>query len=201
MTFELKDSRVEPVTVKFATDYITRYNYTGSMTGWSRYCFGHFFGDVCGGVNVFGVPTGQYTKRFPGQTVLQLYRGVSLPRTPFNSGSFLTSHALAWLKKNSDVDVVVAFCNPKDGEFGTIYQSSNWSYLGLTGKAPVFLIDGRRVHRRVLIDRHGTANLDALRAIFGDRMRVAISDGKFRYAYGLREKIPSLPYPKRTLVP
>lgn len=199
MMFDLRTSRVEPVSISFAADYIRKYNYTGRMTNFTKYTFGHFFGDKCGGVNVFGIPTGQYTARFPDKKVLQLYRGVSLPGTPKCSGSFLTSGSLRWLRKNTDVDVVVAFCNPHDDEIGTIYQASNWSYLGLTPSSPVFLIDEQRVHNRVLQGRHGTSNLEALRRIYGDRLRVVEGSGKHRYAFSLRKDfiIPSQPYPKR----
>jgi hypothetical protein len=199
MMNDLKNSRVEPVTVKFAADYIRKYNYTGNMTGWTKYAFGHFFGERCGGVNVFGVPTGRYTVRFPNKKVLQLRRGISLPGTPHNSGSFLTASALRWLQKNTDVDVVVAFANPRDDEYGTIYQASNWSYLGISKTGTTFLIDEIRVHPRVLNDRHGTRDIDTLRRIYGDRLTIVPNSQKFRYAYSLRKEyvIPSLPYPRR----
>jgi hypothetical protein len=191
------------VLIPFAAEYVRKYRYMGRMPGWVSHTFGHFFGDSCGGILVFGSPAGRYTATFPDRRVIQLRRGFNFPGTPHNSASFFISRALAWLRKNTDFDVVVAFSNPRDAEIGTVYQASNWIYLGVITSGSSFIVDGVRVHERVLQARHGTRAPASLREIYGDRLVVYPGSHKHRYAYSLRKDliIPRLlPYPKRETV-
>lgn len=199
---KLKNSEVNQVSIKFATPYILTYEYLGKMPGWSEFAFGHFFDNICGGVVVLGHTTGSniaFKKMFPNKKVIQLQRGVNLWWTPKNSASYFISKVVKWLKINTDYDIITATADEDAGEYGIIYQSLNWIYLGVKKHGhPVFIIDGKEVHPKTLYDRHGTSAVGKIKEIYGDRVIIKKRNFKHRYIYPIREKlnIRSLTYPK-----
>ena len=89
----LANAVVREVDLPFARKIIEEYEWLGCMAAVNFWAYGIFFGDVCGGVVVFGQ---EYTENlgvwdkydFTGKIIL-LNRGVCLHWTPKNTGSKL----------------------------------------------------------------------------------------------------------------
>lgn len=199
----LSKSIVKPISIERAKPIILKYEYLGTMPGWSEYAFGQYFNNYLGGVLVFGHTTGSdiaFSKMFPKSKVITLQRGVNLHWTPKNSASYFIARACRWLRENTDYHIVTATADEEAGEIGTIYQALNWIYVGrLTHGHPVFVIDGKEIHPKTLYDRHGTSSVSVIEFIYGDRLEVRERKFKHRYVHPLYKDfiIQGKPYPKR----
>ena len=100
--------------------------------------------------------------------------------------------------------VIVSYADEKENHVGTIYQASNWLYLGAHTQ-PYLKIRGRIEHPRSLYDRYGPGGqqIGWLREHVDPKAeRVAMPD-KHKYIYvfdpELRQRLTAeaLPYPKR----
>ena len=200
----LRNSMVKEVTISFAKPYILKYEYLGKLSGFSRYAFGHFFNNNCGGVCILGDTSGSnlaFKKILPDKKIIVLQRGVNLWWTPKNSASFFISKVIKWLKKNTDFSAITATCDEEAKEIGTIYQSLGWKYLGSPKHGhPVFIIDGENIHPKTLYDKHGTSSVSKIKEIYGDRLKIKDRIFKHRYIkiFNGRDEITSLLYPKRS---
>lgn len=199
----LKTSLVKEVSITFAKPYILKYEYLGKLSGFSRYAFGHFFNEHCGGVCILGDTGGSdkaFSKLLPDRKVIVLQRGVNLWWTPKNSASFFISKVIKWLIKNTDFSAITATCDEEANEIGTIYQSLGWKYLGSPKHGhPVFIVDGKNVHPKTLYDKHGTSGVKRIKEIYGNRVEIKDRVFKHRYIkiFKGEDNIEGLKYPKR----
>lgn len=132
LDLDLKKAEVRPVNRSLAKEIIEEYEWLGCMPAISKYYYGIFFEDVCGGVVVFGTEysenTGVWDKYgYTGKMIL-LSRGVCLHWTPKNTNSKLIMSAIKMLPEQ--YEIVTATIDPLAGEFGTIYQACNFHYVG-----------------------------------------------------------------------
>jgi len=190
LRFPLKSTTVSSISIKDATPYILKYEYLGTMPGWSRYAFGHYWGSEIGGVVVLGDTTGSdvaFTRLFPGKKGIQLQRGVNFWWTPKNSASYFISRVCRWLRENTNYNFITATADSEAGEAGVIYKALNWDDMGIKKHGhPVFFIDGKKVHPKTLYDRHGTSGVGKIRVIYGDRVRIEERVFKRRFLYFLK---------------
>ncbi len=113
--------------------------------------------------------------------------------------------SLKLLKRQSPgLRLVVSYADTKQGHLGTIYQATNWIYLGGASQ-PYLKVRGKVEHPRSLYDRYGRGgqSLPWLRAnVDPNAQRVEMPD-KLKYVYAfskpLRAKLEAIaqPYPKR----
>lgn len=120
-----------------------------------------------------------------------------------NSESYVLGMLLRQLKKNTKLKFVLAYSDPAHGHVGTIYQATNWLYLGLSDATPVYdLGDGRLVHSRTLSEALGSRDATYLRSL-GVTATTVTTQAKHKYTFFLdqsfrsRLKISVLPYPRR----
>ena len=150
------------------------------------------------GVICFGVgATPNIVKPF-GMVSGEVYE---LERVALNGKQEYTSQAVAMALKQLHIDnplvkIVVSFADHKQHHIGTIYQATNWIYLGkIILNQKEYYINGKWVHPRTLSDYK---NKDELRKTLPKRK---ISN-KFKYIFcfdkRLRKKYlkMALPYPK-----
>lgn len=128
----LKHAIVREVDRKTAEKIILEYEWLGDMAVTNLY-YGIFFGSFCGGViciNKFGQAS-QGEKQFGLMKgdVSYFARGACPFWTPNGTGSKLISFALK-LEKKRGAKLAIAFADNDAGEYGTIYQATNWLYLG-----------------------------------------------------------------------
>jgi len=132
LDLDLKNAIVKPIDKKLAKRIVEEYEWLGCMPAINKYYFGIFFGDVCGGVLVFGPEysenLGHWDKYgYTGKMIL-LSRGVCLHWTPKNTGSKLIMSAIKMLPKK--YEIVTVTTDHLAGEVGTIYQACNFHYVG-----------------------------------------------------------------------
>lgn len=99
------------------------------------------------------------------------------------------------------ITTVVSYADPEQGHDGTVYQASNWYYIGTSRPQREIWVGDERYHKRVVSARYGTASIAAL----DERLSVDVSASKklykYKYVYPLAEdvrpalEVRSKPYP------
>lgn len=104
-------------------------------------------------------------------------------RTPVTR---IISVALRMLRKHSPgIRLVVSFADPLEGHLGKIYQAGNWIYTGMSATTTVYVVGGRRLHRRAFVNKNfGTKAME----IPKDAVKMKAT-GKHRYVMPLDEEI------------
>lgn len=124
------------------------------------------------------------------QSVLELRRLVLIDDTPRNSESFFIGRTLRWLKKNSEIEVVVSYADPAHGHEGIVYRAANFKHEGFTAPTKVVMYNGKEYHDRALRTKYKGRYKP-----FAQRLRDAVSSGeatfevrppKHIYVYRLR---------------
>jgi hypothetical protein len=132
---DISRAQVKPVSYETAQAVILEYEWLGTM-GPTVEHFGIFFGGYCGGVTCFAQNDGwTHTTAeglgFSRGTIWTLSRGACVHWAHEHSGSKLIAGSLRLLKQaHPDAEVVVAYGDPSAGEIGTLYQATNWTYIG-----------------------------------------------------------------------
>ena len=169
-----------------------------------------WMGRLSGGI-VFSVGAGRYPNAYctickPSE-VAELTRLWLADEVPKNSESKVIAISLRALKHGSGrFKAVLSYADAAMGHIGTIYQASNWYYMGQqrTSSARVN-IGGRLYHTYAVRDRFGTSNAEKLCQVLG-RDDIKMEKGLLRkhaYIYPLDDTLrPWLeahkkPYPKR----
>lgn len=87
---------------------------------------------------------------------------IELTRMAMNGKQSCTSKALSLslklVKKSCPIaKLVVSYADTEQGHIGTIYQATNWIYLGDTGISHVYIdpADGKPKHKKSLYEKYG----------------------------------------------
>lgn len=132
---------------------------------------------------------------------------LELVRVALNGQQPCTSEVVAaclrQLHKDApEIKIVISFADKDQNHFGTIYQATNWIYLGDYGvkKAQSYIINGRKYHNKTIHDK-GLSKADLLKI---DPNMVEVSSlGKRKYIYVFDKKLrrewmkQAKPYPKK----
>lgn len=137
---------------------------------------------------------------------------IELLRMALNGKQESTSKAMAigikLLKKDCPlVKIIISYADSNQGHFGTIYQATNWYFIGQSTKdaRSGFMLDGKPVPYRGFAKRYGTTSVGRLKSQLGDRFSIFEAKTKNKYIYPLdKTLIPlckslSKPYPKKEL--
>lgn len=212
---DLKAARVKPVSREVAEEIILRYEWLGTMSATTLH-FGLFFGPFIGGVTCVG-GTGctagtRVGARFglPDADVMVLARGACAHWAPPGANSRLVSWTARLLERSAQARLLIAYADPSAGEYGTIYQASNWVCVGTAGryrylKSP----SGKRYDDRALdvqAKRLGTKRADLIARLLAQGWEFIRQPPKFCYATVLDRSDRALigriaamrqPYPRR----
>ena len=216
-----------------ATDYqtakkiILEYEWLGTM-GTTQHHFGIFFDGNCAGVVCYGYfqamnmkygehPYEYYVGKEYAKHGIQLSRGACVHWSHKHTGSKLIATSLR-LMNEKGYKYVIAFSDSEAGEIGTLYQATNWYYLGL-GISQTKHLDiyykkgGLYMNDRDFYRKYGFCGKAALTKWLLDKPDLSIKErlAKGRYIYLLgnkREKKQMMktlkdkikPYPKRNNV-
>ena len=158
-------------------------------------------GEWCG-VVCFGIGA---TNNIASPYGLNQGQVVELVRVALNgkqeSTAKAVSIALRLLKADApNVRLVVSYADSEQGHFGTIYQASNWFYVGFSIDTNL-IVNGVREHRRTLTSRFGTNSAEKLRNA-GHSVSSIKTKPKYKYVFPVDKKLIeycksiSKPYPK-----
>ncbi len=212
----LKNAIVKPITMSLAKTIIEKYEWLGCMPAVNKYAFGIFFGELCGGVVVFGPEysenLGVWDKYGYTGKMLLLSRGVCLHWTPKNTNSKLIMGAIKLLPPQ--YEVITCTTDHLAGEVGTIYQACNFHYVGsMRDSNPKnknkerfgVIIDGKLYGSRAMRSKIGSQRKDEILKRYPNAKFVK-QKSKHRYFYFVGKRKHVLytnikhlikPYPKR----
>lgn len=122
-----------------------------------------------------------------------------------NAESQAISLGIKWIKQNRpDIQLLVSYAGRKEGNYGYIYQASNWEYLGYFISDGFWLLDGEERHQITVwykYAKHGDKSKPFRESICDMYHDVRQTWTKqFVYIQRLDKKLhcasPVLPYPK-----
>ena len=146
----------------------------------------------------FGMATGE---------VMELVRVALNGKQPCTSEC--VGAALRQLHKDEpQVKLIVSFADCDQDHFGTIYQATNWIYLGDMGvnERGAFIIHGKKMHPKTVYSRGWVQSIPWLREHVDPNATEFITKGKRKYIWVYDKKLrkewqkKALPYPKKPCV-
>jgi hypothetical protein len=134
---KVKRAMVRRVSRSVATRLILKYEWLGTMAGTSAH-YGIFFGDHCAGVCCVALggsgAAGAFTHKQFGidrRAFATFARGACVHWAPKGTNSKLISWTLRLLAKDCPTQkLVIAYADSDAGEIGTVYQATNWTFIG-----------------------------------------------------------------------
>ena len=159
------------------------------------------------GAILYGVGANRHLARPFGLEITQACELVRVALAPGRAHP--TSRCLAislrLLRRQSPgLEIVVSYADTKEGHLGTIYQATNWLYLGASTQ-PYLRVKGKIEHPRSLYDRYGPRGQSVpwLRRHVDPRAERVAMPAKLKYVWpfdpALRSELAAVaqPYPKR----
>ena len=205
----LQSLNIRPIPFVAAKQLLLKHHYLHSLPGGTKLGLGVFLNESLLGVITFGAgPALTYSlvKDAAPEDCLVLSRLWLSDLLPKNSESHVIAIALRHLKKYTRIRFVVSYADPSAGHVGTIYQASNWLYIGQSEAMPLFDIgDGKARHSRSLSHAFGSHSVKYLKSQ-GINVKLVDQAAKHRYIYFLdpkwRTKLNTkvLPYPKKGIL-
>ena len=176
----IKDLRVSPTCAAAVRPFLERWHYSGSVNGIH---VSHVFrmdngmdmvGAAIYGTLAMGGVEGHYGG--PGDNVVELRRLACIDDTPKNAESFLIGYSLRWLRRYSDVTVVLSYADTAYGHVGTIYKATGFAYQGVTQPGRIIMWEGRRYHDKAIrVKANGRTKP------FASRLKAALVSGDAWY--------------------
>ncbi len=157
---KVTDFTVELVQRNAIAKFVEKHHYSHNTSGvQSYYHFGLFRENKFGlpeliGAIMYARPSmpataNKYNPINPDRC-FELRRLVCIDDTPKNTESYFIGQTLKWLKKNTDIEVIVSFADEEEGHTGVIYKATNFNYLGTTSPGRALMVDGKKFHSRSL---------------------------------------------------
>jgi hypothetical protein len=161
-------------------NFIETNHYSGNINGCiSDYCFKLLDGDKLIGAMFYGrMAMANQWKRFSENKdeVIELRRLCCIDDTPRNTESYFIGATLRWLKKNTNIKVVVSYADMEYGHVGTIYKASNFTCLGQKAGAKVIMYNGKKYHDKAIRTKY-KGELKP----FAKRIKEALESGEAYY--------------------
>ena len=147
---DLRSATVREISYEQAKSVIIANEWLASMNSATEWSYGLYFGEYLGGVVCFGSTAGSNVASSVcgakhKHKVAIVCRGASLPWSHPHSGSFIVSAACREMTKKG-YHIFVCYSDPDAGEIGTIYQSCNFLYCGMTQPSEHFKTPDGKIH-------------------------------------------------------
>ena len=157
---KVTDFTVELVQRNAVVNFIEKHHYSHNVNGiQSYYHFGLYREGKFGlpemiGAMMYAMPSMPHTSKkynpINPDRCFELRRLVCVDDTPKNTESYFIGQTFKWLKKNTDIEVIVSFADEEEGHTGVIYKATNFNYLGTTSPGRTLMVDGKKFHSRSL---------------------------------------------------
>jgi hypothetical protein len=218
---DIKKAVLKEISYKEAERIILKYEWLGTM-GTTQYHYGIEFENELAGAICFG-----YFQAMQGYETyvgikykdkgIQLTRGACVHWAHEHSGSKLIAYGLKKMSERG-YKFVIAFSDPEAGEIGTLYQATNWYYLGATNVVhwDLYYKDGQNARKCWMNDRdffkkYGFCGKQKLEEFVKNRpeleIRIRRPKGRYIKLIGNRKENKEMlsvfsdkiqPYPKRS---
>lgn len=164
--------QVKPVERSVIKDFLEYWHYSHSINGLhSDYCFGLYYQDILIGAMIYGkLAMANCWKKYASKEcdVTELRRLARIDKTAKNTESYFIGHTLRWLKKNTNLKIVVSYSDLNYSHTGIIYKASNFELIGQTsiGRVIIRHSDNRKYHDKAIRTKYnGCLKPFALRLI------------------------------------
>ena len=156
------NARVEIISYKEAKEVIIEYEWLGTMPAGAFLCVGLFFDNYLAGVEVFTIAKAGGLYTLWNEKAICLARGCCVHWCPKWGSSFLISRALKIMQEyyEGEPRYVLAYSDWEAGEIGTVYQATNWIYLGAHNKPEWRDPNGKRYDENHHRDKARTIDKD-----------------------------------------
>tara|TARA_B110000467_G_scaffold124025_1_gene116022 strand:- start:584 stop:1180 length:597 start_codon:yes stop_codon:yes gene_type:complete len=123
--------------------------------------------------------------------VIELNRLCCIDDTKKNTESYFISRTIKWLKKNTDIKVIVSYADPEYGHRGIVYKATHFTQVGKTKKGKVIMFNGKKYHDKTIRTRY-KGELKP----YAEKIKQALENGKafyketkpkFIYIYEIRD--------------
>ena len=159
---------IDQINSSKANKFTEAYHYSGTGFKKAQYNLGIFRNSdkVLVGVFQWGtsyavdIRLNRYVKEsIPRENYLELNRFCMADSEGQNSESQAISLGIKWIKQNlPNVQLLVSYAGRKEGNYGYIYQATNWEYLGYFISPGFWFVDGEERHQTTLWYRHTQHN-------------------------------------------
>lgn len=191
----VKDFRVELCERDSIIGFVEHWHYSKSINGIiSDFCFRLMDKDQMIGAAIYGrLAMANQWKRFGEveEDVIELRRLCCVDKTPKNTESFFISKTLNWLRKNTQIKMVVSYADMEQNHNGTIYRASNFECWGRQPGAKVIMWNGKKYHDKSIRTKHNGElkpfAIDLKRALDAGEAVYQPTAGKVTYTYALRK--------------
>ncbi len=154
LTSTLQSFRVEPCNRREIKEFIEKWHYSKSINGLRiSHCFKLLNNNEIIGACIFGgIAMANVWKKYAKEEkdLIELRRLCCIDATPKNTESFFISKCLKWLKKNTDIKLVISYADQTYNHTGIIYQASNFKKVGFTSSGRVINHGGRLYHDKTI---------------------------------------------------
>lgn len=202
------DFRVAVITPATARDIIVKHHYSHGWPTGNFVSFGAFIDKKMVGVATFGHPASKDNwKTLPAcerpRDMCELTRLWIADWAPPFVESRTIAACLRILRRDKVCKVVISYADPLQGHYGTVYQASNWTFVGqMAPSQQLRFSDGTLMHQRAAFDRFGADSPSKLKPV-DPGVKLEKVPGKFKYMYAIDTAVlPDLkklakPYPKK----
>ena len=175
-----KDWAVQLVSRADVREFIEANHYSESINGLMvSYAFALTFENKVVGAMLYGkMAMANAWKKYgsSADAAIELRRLCLVDDTPKNTESWFIAETLRWIKKNTDVEVIVSYADPNYGHSGIIYRASNFKHIGMTASGKVIMHNGKKYHDKAIRTKY-KGELKP----FAKRLKQALEDGDAFY--------------------
>jgi hypothetical protein len=179
---KVKDFKVKTIDRKLAKPFVEKWHYSKNINGLKiDYCFGLYHNEDLIGVSIFGKPAmnNQASKWNPSDPskLVELRRLCCIDETPKNTESYFIGKCLKWLKKNTNIEVVISYADMTYGHEGVIYKASNFKHVGISPGGRVIMYEGKRYHDKTIRTKY-----NGKLKPFAKKIKEALESGEAYYS-------------------
>jgi hypothetical protein len=176
----VKDYKVSLCNRKEIADFIEKWHYSKNVNGLqTTYCFKlEDHGNLIGAMMYGKIAMKGVWKKYAENEsdIIELRRLCCIDDTPKNTESYFIGVTLRWLRKNTNIKMVISYADSNFGHTGVIYQATNFVRVGMTTGGRVILYDGKRYHDKTIRTRY-KGELKP----FAKKIREALESGEAEY--------------------
>jgi len=182
---DVTNYEVKSTTIQEIRSFVEEWHYSGNVNGLRvSYCFGLYDeGVLIGGMIYGGLGMANAGKKYADSEgeVIELRRLCCIDDTPKNTESYFIGQTLRWMKKHTDIKVIVSYADAHYGHEGTIYKATNFEHVGMTSKGRVIVWGEKQYHDKTIrtyyTNKAGVKDLKP----FAKRVKNALDCGEANY--------------------
>lgn len=139
---------------EFVKNFIECYHYSKNINGiHSNFCFALLYRDSIIGAMIYGrIAMKNVWKKYAKKEsdIIELRRLCLIDNTRKNSESFFIGKTLKYLKKQTNIKMVISYADPFYSHSGAIYKATNFKHVGYTAKSRVIFYNNKNYHDKCI---------------------------------------------------